>query len=119
MALAQAQAQVAQSSARASFESLKGAKDPQTAFEEMKTSAQQGVALLAKNLKDATALGVDQFNQGVDAIGKSHPSAEAFVTVGKNLKAAASTAEHTFHSMLEKGMAAAATSTESRAKKAH
>ncbi len=117
--LAQAQAQAAQASITETVESIKSAKDPQTAFETLKASAEAGMAMFAKNLKDATALSVDQFHTGVDALEKSHPAPEAFASVGKNLKAAASTAESTLNTMLEKGAAAAAAvNPEAKAKKA-
>jgi hypothetical protein len=106
--LAQAQAQAAQQSVSNTIEAIKGAKDPQSAFEGLKASAEASLAMFTKNLKDVTALSVDQFNTGIDAVGKSHPAPEAFASVGKNLKAAASTAENTLNSMLEKGAAAAA-----------
>jgi len=117
--LAQAQAQAAQATITSSVESIKAAKDPQTAFEGLKASAEAGMALFTKNLKDVTALGVDQFHSSVDAMEKSHPAPEAFASVSKNLKAAASTAENTLNTLLEKGAAAAAAvNPEAKAKKA-
>ena len=106
--LAQAQAKEAQAVITETVESIKGAKDPQTAFELMKASAEAGVAIFAKNLKAATSLSVDQFHSSVDAIEKALPAPEAFASVAKNLKAAASTAESTLDTALEKGAAAVA-----------
>ena len=106
--LAQSQAQAVQASVAASVESIKSVKDPQAAFEELKASAEAGMALFAKNLKDVKALGVDQFHNSVDALEKSHPAPEAFASVSKNLKAAASTAENTLNSLLDKGASVAA-----------
>jgi len=117
--LAQAQAKEAQAVITETVESIKGAKDPQTAFELMKASAEAGVAIFAKNLKAATSLSVDQFHTSVDAIEKAHPAPEAFASVAKNLKAAASTAESTLETALEKGAAAVASvSGATKAKKA-
>ena len=106
--LAQVQAKEAQAVITETVESIKGAKDPQAAFEVMKSSAEAGMALFAKNLKAATSLSVGQFHSGVDAMEKAHPAPEAFANVAKNLKAAASTAESTLDSALEKGTAAVA-----------
>jgi hypothetical protein len=60
------------------------------------------VVLVAKNLKEAIALSVDQFHAAIDAIEKSHPAPDAFAAFAKNLKAAASTAESTLIEALEK-----------------
>jgi hypothetical protein len=87
--LAQKQAQAAQTAAAASVESFKGVKEPQAAFEAMKTLAEENMAVATKNLKDVTALGVSQFQTSVDAIEKSHPAPEAFAAVSKGMKAAA------------------------------
>lgn len=106
--LAQAQAKEAQAAVTEAVESIKGAKDPQAAFELMKASAEAGMAMFAKNLKAATSLSVTQFHEGVDAVEKAHPAPEVFASVAKNLKAAASTAESTLDSALEKGAAAVA-----------
>jgi hypothetical protein len=93
--LAQAQAKEAQAVLAESVESIKGAKDPQAAFEVFKASAEAGMALFAKNLQAATSLSVGQFHSTVDA-------------VAKNLKAAATTAESTLGTVMEKGAAMAA-----------
>jgi len=106
--LAQAQAKEAQAVLADSVESIKSAKDPQAAFEVFKASAEASMALFAKNLKAATSLSVDQFHSSVDAVEKAHPAPEAFAAVAKNLKAAASTAESTLGSALEKGASVAA-----------
>ena len=87
--LAQKQTQAAQASMAASVESFKGIKEPQAAFEAMKTLAEENVAVATKNLKDVTALGVSQFQTSVEAIEKVHPAPEAFAAVSKGLKAAA------------------------------
>ena len=114
--LAQVQAKEAQSVMTEAVESIKGAKDPQAAFELMKASAEAGMALFAKNLKAATSLSVGQFHTGVDAMEKAHPAPEAFANVAKNLKAAASTAESTLDTALEKGAAAVASVSKSTKK---
>ena len=106
--LAQNQAKEAQAALLDTVESIKGAKDPQAAFEVFKASAEAGMAMFARNLKEATSLSVGQFHEAVDAIEKSHPAPEAFAAVAKNLKAAASTAENTLDSALEKGASLAA-----------
>lgn len=114
--LAQVQAKEAQAVITETVESIKGAKDPQAAFELMKASAEAGMALFAKNLKAATSLSVGQFHSSVDAMEKAHPAPEAFANVAKNLKAAASTAESTLDTALEKGAAAVASATKSAKK---
>ncbi len=61
------------------------------------------MALFQKNLKDAVALSVTQFNDSVDAVQKSHPAGEALAPLAKGMKTAASTAASTLDSMMEKG----------------
>ena len=114
--LAQVQAKEAQAVITETVESIKGAKDPQAAFELMKASAEAGMALFAKNLKAATSLSVGQFHSGVDAIEKATPAPEAFAGIAKNLKAAASTAESTLETAMEKGAAAVASATKATKK---
>jgi hypothetical protein len=114
--LAQVQAKEAQAVITETVESIKGAKDPQTAFEVMKASAEAGMAMFAKNLKAATSLSVGQFHSSVDAIEKAHPAPEAFAAVAKNLKAAATTAESTLETAMEKGAAAVASATKATKK---
>lgn len=117
--LALSQAKEAQAAMTETVESIKGIKDPQAAFEVMKASAEAGMAMFAKNLKEVTSLSVDQFHNTVDAVEKAHPTPEAFAQVGKGLKAAASNAESTLDSMIEKGTSAVASvSPASKAKKA-
>jgi hypothetical protein len=117
--MAQTQAKEVQAALTGTVESIKGIKDPQAAFELMKASSEAGMAMFAKNLKDATALGFEQFHSTVDAVEKAHPAPEGFTAVAKNLKAAATTAENTLASVMEKGAAAvAAVSPAAKAKKA-
>ena len=106
--LAQSQAKEAQAVISETVESIKGIKDPQAAFEIMKASAEAGMAMFAKNLKDATSLSFGQFHSTVDAVEKAHPAQEAFAPVAKNLKAAATSAENALDSAMEKGAAAVA-----------
>ena len=115
--LAQKQAQVAQAAVAETVESFKSIKEPQAAFEAMKASAENGIAIATKNLKDVTALGVAQFNSSVDALEKAHPAPEAFANVGKNLKAAASTMENALESAMKNGAAAVAAAPAAAAKK--
>jgi hypothetical protein len=116
--LAQNQAKEAQAAIAETVESIQGIKDPQAAFEVMKASAEAGMAMFAKNLKDATALSFGQFHSTIDAVEKAHPAPEAFASVAKNLKAAATTAENTLDSVMEKSAAAVASvSPASKAKK--
>jgi hypothetical protein len=117
--LAQNQAKEAQAALLETVESIKGAKDPQEAFEVFKASAEAGMAMFAKNLKQATSLSVGQFHDTVNAIEKAHPAPEAFAAVAKNLKSAASTFESTLESAMEKGASlAASVVSQSKAKKA-
>jgi hypothetical protein len=91
--LAQSQAKAAQAAVAESVEALKTSKAPQEAFESVKTSAEATLALAAKHLKEATALGVAQFQASIDALEKSHPAPETLANVGKTLKAAAASME--------------------------
>ncbi len=106
--LAQQQAAAAQSAITQTVESIKGIKDPQAAFAIMKESAEAGMAMFAKNLKEATALSFGQFHSTVDAVEKAHPQPEAFAAMAKNLKAAATSAESGIDSAMEKGASMAA-----------
>jgi hypothetical protein len=115
--LAQNQAKEAQAALAETVASIKDIKDPQAAFEIMKASAQAGMAMFAKNLKEATSLSVGQFHTTVDAVEKANPSLEAFSTVAKNLKAAASSAENTLESVMEKSAAVVASVAPAMAKK--
>ena len=112
--LAQRQAKDAQAIFEESAESMKSVKDPQTALDVFKAASEAGKALIAKNLKEATSLSVDQFHATVDAIEKNHPAPEAFAEIAKNLKATASTAESTLVSALDKTNLLAASGTKVR-----
>jgi hypothetical protein len=117
--MAQSQAKEAQAAMAETMASIKNIKDPQAAFELMKASSEAGMAMFAKNLKEATSLSVGQFHSTVDAVEKAHPAPEAFAAVAKNLKAAATTAESTLESVLEKGAeVAASVAPAAKAKKA-
>jgi hypothetical protein len=117
--LAQKQATQAQSAIAETVESIKGIKDPQAAYEIMKASAEAGMAMFAKNLQEATALSFGQFNSAVDSVEKAHPQPEAFASVAKGLKAAASTAENAIESAMAHGASMAASASPSaKAKKA-
>ena len=116
--LAQNQSKEAQAAVAETVESIKGIKDPQAAFEIMKASAEAGIALFTKNLKEATSLSFDQFHSTVDAVEKAHPAPEGFAAVSKTLKEAATTAENNIAAAMEKGAAAVASvSPASKAKK--
>jgi TPR repeat protein len=104
--LAQKQAQIAQSAIAETVESFKSVKEPQAAFEAMKASAENGIAIATKNLKDVTALGVAHFHSGVDALEKTHPAPDAFANVGKGLKTAATAMENALDSVVKSGTAA-------------
>ena len=104
--LAQKQAQVAQAAVAETVESFKSVKEPQAAFEAMKASAENGIAMATQNLKDVTALGFVQFHTSVDALQKAHPAPEAFAPVGKGLKDAASKMENALESTMKNGAAA-------------
>ena len=66
--LAQRQAKEAQAVFAEAFESMKGIKDPQAALEAFKASSEASMALIAKNLQEATSLSVEQFHAAVDAV---------------------------------------------------
>jgi hypothetical protein len=101
--LAQNQAKEAQDAMAETMASIKDIKDPQAAFDIMKASAEAGMAMFAKNLKDATSLSFGQFHSAVDAIEKAHPVPEAFASVAKNMKAAAASAENVIETAMDKG----------------
>ena len=104
--LAQKQAQAAQAAVAETVESFKSIKEPQAAFEALKASAENALAMAAKNVKDATALSVAQFNTSVDSLEKTSPAPEAFAGVAKGLKAAASTMENALQAAMKNGAAA-------------
>lgn len=106
--LAQAQAAQTQAAMMEAVEAVKGASDPQSAFEAFKTSSETAMALFQKNLKDAVALSVTQFHDTVDAVQKVHPAGDSLAPLAKGLKAAASSAESTLETAMEKGAALAA-----------
>jgi hypothetical protein len=106
--LAQSQAAEAQAAMMETVEAVKGAKDPQAAFEAFKTSSEAAMALFQKNLKDAVALSVTQFHDTVDAVQKAHPAGEALAPFANGLKAAASSAESTLDTAMQKGATLAA-----------
>lgn len=101
--LAQSQAAEAQAAMMETVEAVKGAKDPQAAFEAYKASSESAIALFQKNLKDAVALSVTQFHDAVDAVQKAHPAGESLAPFAKGLKSAASTAESTLDSAMAQG----------------
>jgi hypothetical protein len=101
--LAQNQAKEAQDAMAETMASIKDIKDPQAAFDIMKASAEAGMAMFAKNLKDATSLSFGQFHSAVDAIEKAHPAPQAFASVAKNIKAAAASAENAIETAMDKG----------------
>lgn len=104
--LAQKQAQAAQASVTETVESFKSIKEPKAAFEAMKASAENGLAIATQNLKDVAALGFAQFHSSVDALEKAHPAPEAFATVGKGLKDAATKMETALETTMKNGAAA-------------
>ena len=106
--LAQSQAAEAQAAMMETVEAVKGAKDPQAAFEAFKASSEAAMALFQKNLKDAVALSVTQFHDTVDAVQMAHPAGEALAPLAKGLKAAASSAESTLDTAMQKGASLAA-----------
>lgn len=104
--LAQKQAQATQAAVVETVESFKNIKEPKAAFEAMKASAENGIAIATQNLKDVSALGFAQFHSGVEALEKSYPAPEAFASVGKGLKDAASNMENALTTAMKNGAAA-------------
>lgn len=104
--LAQKQAQAAQASMTQTMEAFKGVKEPQAAFEAMKASAENAIALATQNLKDVTALGVAQFNTSVDAMEKASPAPQAIAGLTKGMKDAAAKMESSLETALNTGAAA-------------
>ena len=109
--LAQKQSQVAQAAVAETVESFKSIKEPQAAFEAMKASAENSIALATQNLKEVSALGFSQFHTSVDALQKAHPAPDAFASIGKGMKDAASTMETAMESALKNGVSAVKTAT--------
>ena len=99
--LAQKQAQVAQAAVAETVESFKNIKEPKAAFEAMKASAENSVAMASQNLKDVTALGFAQFQSSIDALQKAHPAPEAFAAVSKGMKAAAAQVQSAIDSAIK------------------
>lgn len=106
--LAQTQAKEAQAAMAETMASIKDIKDPQAAYDIMKASAEAGMAMFAKNLKDVTSLSFGQFHSAVDAIERAHPAPQAFASVAKNMKAVAASAENAIETAMDKGAAAVA-----------
>ena len=106
--LAQSQAKAAQAALTESVDSLKSIKAPQEALESIKTSAETTMAMAAKHLKEATALGVAQFQASIDALEKASPAPEGLANVGKTLKAAAASMETAVDAALKNSAAAVA-----------
>ena len=106
--LAQNQAKAAQAAVAESMETLKSSKAPQEAFDAIKTSAESSMTLAAKHLKEATALGVAQFQASIEALEKTHPAPETLSSVAKTLKAAAASMETAVDTALKNGAAAVA-----------
>lgn len=104
--LAQKQAQAAQAAVAETTEAFKNIKAPQAAFEAMKASAENAMAMAVKNVKDATALSAAQFNSSVDTLEKSSPAPEAFAGVVKGMKEAVATMETAMDAALKNGAAA-------------
>lgn len=102
-ALLQAQFQAGQAAAAENMATFKSVKEPQAALEAMKASAAQGVEMATKNFKDVTALAVSQFKANLDAIEKVHPAPEAFASIAKGLKDAATLMESNLDLAMDKG----------------
>lgn len=115
--LAQSQAKAAQASIAQTVESFKNVKEPLAAVEVLKSNAEASLALATKNLKEATALSLAQFNASVDAIEKTHPAPEAFASVAKSLKSASATMEQALETALKNGAAAVASATPAKKSK--
>lgn len=105
--LAQQQAQASQAAIAETVESFKSIKDPQAAMDAIKVVAESGMAMAAKNVQEATALSVAQFNANVDSLEKSSPAPESFAGVAKGMKAAASSMENALETVIKNGSAAA------------
>jgi hypothetical protein len=86
--LAQSQAAEAQAAMLETVEAVKGAKDPQAAFEAFKASSESAMALFQKNLKDAVALSVTQFHDTVDTVQKGATMAASVAPAAKAKRAA-------------------------------
>jgi polyhydroxyalkanoate synthesis regulator phasin len=106
--LAQKQAQVAQAAMAESMESFKSIKEPQAAFEAMKASAENTMAMATNNLKEVTALSVAQFHATVDTLESNSPAPEAFAGVAKTMKDAVSKMETAMESAIKNSSAAVA-----------
>ena len=106
--MAQSQAKATQAAMTDGVTSLNGIKAPQDAFAALQTSAGAGMALATKHLKEATALGVAQFQASIDALEKTHTVPESLASVTKTLTAAAAAMETALDTALKNGEAAVA-----------
>ncbi len=104
--LAQEQAQAAQAAATETVEAFKGIKEPQAAFEAIKASAENAMALSTKNLKDIVALSVAQFKGNVASLESNLPASDAVTQIATGLKDAASKMESSVESAVNEGAAA-------------
>lgn len=104
--LVQEQAQASQAAVAQTFEAFKGIKEPQGAFEVMKTSAENAMAMATQNFKDVIALSVSQFKGNVASLEKNLPASEAFTGIANSMKDAASSMENSLDSAMNDGTAA-------------
>lgn len=104
--LVQTQAQAVQASNMETVEDFKSVRDPMAAMEAFKASVQRSMALTAKHLQETTALGVEQFNAGVDLLQERHPTPDAFSPMAHGMKLAASAIESGLLAALNTGVEA-------------
>ena len=104
--LVQEQAQASQAAVTETFEAFKSIKEPKAAFDIMSAFAENLMAMTAKNIKDAVALGVAQFKGNVVSLEKNLPASEAVTSIANGMKEAASKVESSVESSVDDGAAA-------------
>ena len=104
--LVQEQAQASQAAVTETFEAFKSVKEPQAAFDVMSAFSEKLMAMTAKNIKDAVALGVAQFKGNVVSLEKNLPASEAVTSIANGMKEAASKMESSVESSVDDGAAA-------------
>ena len=105
--LAQSQAQALQAAAMETVAAFQEVREPQAAMEAVKNTAKKGLSLTAKHLQEITALGIEQFDAGVDLLQQRHPAPQTFEPVAKGMKMAAAAVESAVLATLKSGLSAA------------
>jgi len=112
--LVQAQGKAVQAASLETVEDFKSVREPLAAIEAFKANVQRSIALTAKHLQETTALGIEQFNAGVDLLQERHPTPDAFSLVAHGMKLTASAIESGLLAALNSGVEATEATPNSR-----